>query len=67
MTTKPLFRGKFYSFMETLEAFIVEMQPDWEMVVDYTFSQIGQPSWNEWSLIERTFDQTVEEMSQVTP
>ena len=39
-----------------LDDFILEMSPDWEMMVDYTFDQYKQPNMKEWVIIERVFD-----------
>ncbi len=50
----------FNSFMESLPQFIDEMGADWEMVVDYVFAQYKQPTYTEWALIGRLFDQVVD-------
>ena len=41
--------------LDSLPQFIAEMQPDWEMTVDYVMSQI-QPTYMEWVEIEKIYD-----------
>ena len=52
-------RGCFSHFIASLPDFIYETDADWEMVVDYAFSQIGQPSMSEYAIIARVFDNTI--------
>ncbi len=42
-------------FLDSLPAFITEMDADWEMTVDYVMSQF-QPTTEEWAMIEKVFD-----------
>lgn len=46
--------------LSSLDEFILEMQPDWEMVVDYVCSQVNSLTIAEWAEVEKVYDQTIQ-------
>lgn len=46
--------------LSSLDDFILEMQPDWEMVVDYVNSQVNSLTVAEWAKVEKVYDQTIQ-------
>ena len=46
--------------LSSLDDFILEMQPDWEMVVDYVCSQVNSLTIAEWAEVEKVYDQTIQ-------
>lgn len=46
--------------LASLPDFILEMQPDWEMVVDYVCSQVNSLTVAEWAEVEKVYDQTIQ-------
>jgi hypothetical protein len=43
--------------LSTLPDFIAEMQPDWEMVVDYVESQVSSLTDAEWAQVENVYNE----------
>jgi len=46
--------------LSSLEDFILEMQPDWDMVVDYVCSQVNSLTVAEWAEVEKVYDECME-------
>lgn len=46
--------------LSSLDDFILEMQPDWEMVVDYVNSQVNSLTVAEWAKVEKVYDQIIQ-------
>ena len=46
--------------LSSLDDFILEMQPDWEMVVDYVESQVCSLTIAEWAKVEKVYDQIIQ-------
>ena len=46
--------------LSSLDDFILEMQPDWEMVVDYVCSQVNSLTVAEWAQVEKVYDQIIQ-------
>ena len=48
--------------LSSLPDFIMEMQPDWEMLVDYVESQVCSLTIAEWAKVEKVYDKCMEEV-----
>jgi hypothetical protein len=46
--------------LSSLPDFILEMESDWEMVVDYVESQVSSLTVAEWAEVEKVYDQTIQ-------
>jgi hypothetical protein len=46
--------------LSSLDDYILEMQPDWEMVVDYVCSQVNSLTIAEWAQVEKVYDQIIQ-------
>ena len=52
----------FSSVVAGFPQFIEETNADWEMATDYILSQVSSLSISEWAIVEKIFDETIDNM-----
>ena len=52
----------FSSVVAGFPQFIEETNADWEMATDFILSQVSSLSISEWAIVEKIFDETIDNM-----
>jgi len=53
----------FSSVVAGFPQFIEETNADWEMATDYILSQVSSLSISEWAIVEKIFDETIDNIN----
>ena len=50
---------QFSEFVATVPQFILENDANWNDLVKYVFAEYRQPTFSEWAILDRVYDNTI--------
>ena len=50
---------QFSAFIATVPQFIIDNDANWQDLINYVYAEYRQPTFSEWAILDRVFDNTI--------